>query len=172
MARRKKEELLDNLTHEMAISILKKLYADKEIQRKIMSLAEAELKKIDAEEVAGNVFSALDALEVEELWDNSGKTRHGYVEPSELGYTMVEEAIEPFRDDIVKYRNLGMKSEEREVCRGLLRGLMMYEGESGSEFKDWIPDSIREIAEAIADEYGKHNTKSDLDSIRLEIERD
>ncbi|MDR1978425.1 MAG: hypothetical protein LBQ42_06800 [Synergistaceae bacterium] len=172
MTKKKEEELLSNLTHEMTISILKKLYADKEIRRKLVSLAEAELRKIDAGEIADEVFSELNSLDVEELWDNSGKTRHGYVEPSELAHTMVENAVEPFALDIAKYRKLGMKSEEMESCRGLLRGLMRYENEGCNEFKDWIPDSVMEIAETIADEYEEHNTEADATSVKSEIRRD
>jgi len=37
MANGKEEKLLDSLTHEMAISILKKLYADKEGQHKLIN---------------------------------------------------------------------------------------------------------------------------------------
>lgn len=170
MARKKTEELLDNLTYEMAMSILRKLCEDKETQRKFLDLAEAELRKIDADAIAEDVFSELNAIDVEELWDNSGKTRHGYVEPSELGHTMAEDAIEPFVSDIAKYRKLGMKSEEMEACRGVLRGLMRYENEGRNEFKDWIPDSIMDIAQGIIDEYEEHNTKEDTASVKLEIE--
>ncbi|MDR2180918.1 MAG: hypothetical protein LBP21_11480 [Synergistaceae bacterium] len=171
MAKKKKEEeLLNNLTHEMAISILKKLYADKEIRDTLVSLAEAELKKVDAEEIAAEVFYQLNALEVEELWDHSGETRDGYVEPSELGHTMVEDVIEPFLTDIIKYRDLGMKKEEMETCKGLLRGLAKYENEGDNEFQDWIPDSIMDIARDVLNEYGKHNTQKDTASVKQEID--
>ena len=133
-------------------------------------MAEAELRKVDADAIAEDVFSELNALEVEELWDNSGRTRHGYVEPWELGHTMAEDAVEPFVSDIIKYRDLGMKREEMEACRGVIRGLVMYENEGSNEFKDWIPDSIMDIAKGIVKDYGKHNTKEDTASVESEIE--
>lgn len=170
MARKKEEELLNNLTPEMAVSILRKLCEDKEVRRKFVDMAEAELRKVDADAIAEDVFSELNALEVEELWDNSGSTRHGYVEPSELGHTMAEDAVEPFVSDIIKYRDLGMKREEMEACRGVIRGLVMYENEGSNEFKDWIPDSIMDIARGIVKDYGKHNTKEDTASVASEIE--
>jgi hypothetical protein len=169
MANKKEEKLLDNLKYEMAISILKKLYADKEVRRKLISLAEAALQKIDADEIANDVFSELNMLDVDDLYRDSGKTRYGYVEPSELAHTMAEDAVEPFVSDIAKYRDLGMKGEEMETCRGLLRGLMKYENNGSNELKDWIPDSIMEIAKSILDEYGKYNTESDTASVALEI---
>jgi hypothetical protein len=169
---RKEEELLDSLTHEMAMSVLRKLCADKEVRRKLLDLAEAELRKVDADEVAEEVFDALEALDVEDLWAHSGRTRYGYEEPSEVGHTMAEDAIEPFVRDIAKYRNLGMKDEERETCRGVIRGLTMYENEGSNEFKDWIPDSVMEIAASVVEEYGEHNTEEDTASIKSEMERD
>jgi len=155
---------------EMAVSILKKLYADKEVQHKLIDLAEAALQKVDADEIANDVFCELNMLDVQDIGKNSGKTRYGYVEPSEAAYAMAEDAVEPFVRDISKYRELGMKKEEKETCRGLIRGLMRYENSGSNEFKDWIPDSIMEIAESIIDEYGEHNTESDMTSIKLEIE--
>jgi hypothetical protein len=166
----KKEKLLDNLTYEMAISILRTLCADKEVRGKLLDLAEAELRTTDADEVAEDVFSALNGLDVVEVWDNSGKTRHGYVEPSELAYTMVEDVIDSFVSDMVKYRNLGMKGEEREFCRGLLRGIVRYENEGSNEFKDWVPDGVMDFVDEIVREYEEHNTEMDTASIKLEIE--
>jgi hypothetical protein len=170
MANGKKEKLLDNLTHEMAVSILKKLYEDEEVRQKLINLAEAALQKIDADEIANDVFCELNMLDVQDIYNDSGSTYHGYVEPSELAHTMAEDAVEPFVRDIAKYRELGMKKEEMETCRGILRGLVKYENNGDNEFKDWIPDSIMQIAEDIVDEYGKHNTESDMASIKSEIE--
>jgi hypothetical protein len=175
MASKKKpkaEELLDHLTPAMAVSILKKLCADKEIRNKIADLAETELRQVDPDEVAEEVFCELDGLDVEDLWQNSGKSRYGYVEPSEQAYTMVEDVIEPFTGDMAKYRNLGMKGEEKEFCKGLLRGLMRYENEGSNEFRDWLPDGIMDFANEIVREYEKYNTEIDTASVKLELQRD
>ncbi len=35
------------------------------------------------------LYDQLDSLEVEEVWDRAGPTRHGYVDPSEAAYEML-----------------------------------------------------------------------------------
>jgi hypothetical protein len=67
-----------------------------------MSLAEAELRKIDADGIACEVFSALNMLDVYEIGRNSGRTRYGYVEPYEAAHTMAEYAIKPCVREIAK----------------------------------------------------------------------
>jgi hypothetical protein len=109
-------------------------------------------------------------LDVDELNDNSGKTRYGYVEPSEMAYEMVDGTIEIFARDIEKYRNLNMKSEEKEVCLGIVRGLLMYEQKGNNEFKDWIPDGVSDFVDSVIFEYEKHNTADDSADIRNEFE--
>ncbi|MGE5557823.1 MAG: hypothetical protein ACM3WV_04345 [Bacillota bacterium] len=44
---------------------------------------------------------------MEDLWDRSGKTRHGYIDPDEMAREVVEEALQPYRK-IKKFQNPGM----------------------------------------------------------------
>ena len=44
---------------------------------------------MSVEEIADGVFWELDTLEVENVWDNSGPTRYGYVDSGEKVWEMV-----------------------------------------------------------------------------------
>ncbi len=94
----------------------------------------------DMEEVAAALYDELDALEVEEVWDRAGRTRHGYVETSEVAEQMIEAVLAPYLEELSRYQALGMGLEAREMCQGLMLGLYQFEHESKSQFKDWASD--------------------------------
>jgi hypothetical protein len=168
---KKRNELLSGLTHGMAISVLSNLCkGDASIAKAVLEMVEAELRQVDADEVAKGVFYSLNALDVDELYDHSGKTRYGYEEPTDVAYEMTEGAIDSFVRNIEKYRKLGMKDAEKETCRGVLRGLLLYDAEGDNEFKDWIPDGAEEFADDIILAYGEHNSEADLADIKRELE--
>jgi hypothetical protein len=105
-------EIIDQLSHGQALAILKALAAsDEQLANRIAEMGTAYLSQVDLEEVAAVLYDELDALEVEEVWDRAGKTRHGYVEPSEAAYQMVEEVIDPYLEQLKKYQKLGMSAE-------------------------------------------------------------
>jgi hypothetical protein len=168
MERKKKNALLAGLTHGMAIAVLSKLCDDKNLEEIVLKAVDEELRRVDADEVAKKVFYGLNALDVDELYEHSGKTHYGYEEPSDVAYEMAEGAIAPFVRDIEKYRKLGMKAAEKETCRGVVRGLLLYDEKGDSEFKDWIPDAAVEFADDIVQTYGEYNTAADLADIQSE----
>jgi hypothetical protein len=57
----------------------------------IVEIASQHLKQIDSEDIAESVYAELERLDVEEVWDRSGKTRHGYVDPGEAADSMIDE---------------------------------------------------------------------------------
>jgi hypothetical protein len=116
MTKKRKTELLNSLTRGMAISILSRLCdGDADVEAAVLKMAEADLQRVDADEIAEAVFRSLNALDVVEIYHNAGATYYGYIEPSEYAYEMVENAIGFFAQDIEKYRKLGMKNAEREA---------------------------------------------------------
>lgn len=97
-------EIIDQLSPTDALSILRTLAAgDEQLARRIAEIATAHLSEVDPEEVAFVLYEELDALEVEEVWDRAGPTRHGYVDPGEAAYGMVEEIIDPYLEELKKY---------------------------------------------------------------------
>src|SRR3990172_6952385 len=140
-------EIIDQLSPDQALAILKTLAAsNQQLARRIAKMGMAYLSKVDAEEVAAALYDELDALEVEEVWDRSGKTRHGYVDTGEAADQMIEEGIEAYLERLKKNKKFGMSTEANKLCMGLLLGLYQFDRESQSEFKNWAIDAPGEFA--------------------------
>ena len=66
---------------------------DKKMNRQLrLFLKDKRKSEADLEDVAASVQSDLELLDVEDLWDNSGESRYGYNDPSEVGCEMFDDA--------------------------------------------------------------------------------
>jgi len=168
------QEIIDQLSPADAQSILKTLAAsDEGLAARIAEMALAHLRQVDVEEVAAALYGELDALEVEEVWDRAGRTRHGYVEPGEAADQMIEAVLAPFLEDLAKYQKLGLRAEANRMCEGLLLGLHRFEHESTSEFKNWAPDAPIIFAEAVVDAWKSGSPhKSDVKALRAFVTKE
>ena len=73
-----KDNMIDRISPEQALEILRRLARnDPKITKQIENEAEELLKEIDAEEICEYVYSVLDGIDVQELWDRSGPSRYG-----------------------------------------------------------------------------------------------
>lgn len=135
------EKILTNLTNEQEAEVIRRWYArGGTVRQALLEEAHNVLQDIDLEEIAKEVFFSLDLLEVETLWDNSGPTRDGYVDPGDMAYEMIEDELRPFQKQIWTYLDQGMEQEAKTCCLGVLLGIYRYDHESSSEFKDWAVD--------------------------------
>lgn len=140
-----KKNILKEISGREALLILGELVRDDELLKKrIESLAQKYLEQVELKEVVDAVYSALDSLDVEDLWDSSGSTRYGYIEPVERAYEMVEEALEPFIKEMKRFQRLSMFEQAKVQCLGILSGIYSYHMEADSEFKEWAPDVLEE----------------------------
>ncbi len=141
-----------------AYEILKKLAdEDAKISKRIEELALEYMVEVDPEDIAESVFNDLDSLDVEELWENSGRTRYGYVEPYELAYEMFEETLEPHIEQLRKCQKLSMDEEAKLHCMGILKGIYKFEKEAATEFQDWAVDDPHDNFIHIFEEWRKGN---------------
>jgi hypothetical protein len=106
--------------------------------------AEELLRGVDIDDLAADVTDALELLQPEDVWDRSGRTRTGYVEPGDAAWELFEEALQPFRDDIVKYRKLSMLEHANLQWQGILKGIYDFDKESSTPYKDWATDAPAE----------------------------
>jgi len=165
-------EIIEHLSPTDALSILRTLAnSDEKLARRIAEIAMAHLSEVDPEEVAAVLYEELNFPDVEEVWDRAGPTRHGYMDPSEAVYGMVEEVIEPYLEELKKYQELGMNTEANRMCMGLLLGLYRFDHESASEFKDWAPYAPSNFAWAVVDAWkaGAPN-RADVKALKAFIE--
>ena len=135
------KELLNKISPDEALEILKLLAKnDKQIKKKILDIAENLIKNVDYESVSDDVFWALDAIDVHELWNSSGPRMDGYISTDEMAYEMIANVLEPFQKEVFKFIDIGMTQEAKLYCMRVLKGIYMYKYDSSSEFKDWATD--------------------------------
>jgi hypothetical protein len=99
----------------------------------------------EIEGTAEDLLFELESLDVHELWNNSGSTSFGYVDPDELADEMIQEVLEPFFD---KWQEITNENEKQAFALELIRGLEQFK-QSDSEFKDWAMYSIDEAIDEL-----------------------
>ena len=119
-----RQNLLDSLNPDQAASVLMRLArADPAIAARADAIARDLLGSIDSEDIADTVCRDLSALRIEDVWDTSGRTRYGYIHPSERADEMLDEVIDSYKEEMMAYLRHGMPEESRAYCAGILRGI-------------------------------------------------
>ena len=153
----KNENILDSIAPENAKSILRIIInknPDIDIEKIIKEhLNKVNLEKVNIDEVAESVFNDLESIEVEDLWDSSGRTRDGYVEPVERADEMIKEVLEPYFEELERYAKRSMFSEAKSYCKGMLKGVYKFDKDSSTEFSDWATDIADNFLPTIFDKY-------------------
>lgn len=166
---KKKIEFIKTLNSDESASILRQLIeCQPNLVNAIYDIAVKTACDIDSDGIMDDVFYELNALDVDDLFSRSGKTRYGYKEPSEEAWEMFEEALQPHIDDMNKGHKRGLVAVSKVHCIGIIKGLVKYENESYSEFKDWAVDAPFEYIDRIIDEWKKANPdESDIAEVIL-----
>ena len=135
-------EVLESITGSDALAVLGALAEqDDKLAEAIDATARELLGQVDAEDVAAEVQMELELLHVEDIGDKAGATSYGYVDEGEAAWQVFEEALEPFQEEVEKYRRLSMPAQARAQCEGILMGIYDFHAESSTEFKDWVVDA-------------------------------
>ena len=85
------------------------------LAKKIEMEADILLSAMDLEEICEAVYFDLDQIEVQELWDRSGKSRYGYVSPEEMAFEMMENELAPYNEDVLRYIELEKYTKPRKA---------------------------------------------------------
>jgi len=154
-----KNDIFDKISPSEALGILRQIAkTDKNLKKRIIEMAEDLFRNVDVEAVCDDVFDALDGIDVHELWDRAGPKTDGYTSPEDMAMEMFEEALEPFFQELYRLFDLEMHQEAKLYCMGILRGIYLYEEDSGSEFKDWATDVPGESFGYVLNEWTKRNS--------------
>jgi hypothetical protein len=78
-------------------------------------VARSRLSDVETDGVASAVTAALLALDQEDLAANAGRTRYGYVEPTEAAWSVLEAAVELWLEDIAPRASLGLLDAVRRL---------------------------------------------------------
>lgn len=144
------KNILKNIKPEEALGILTSLCENnKGLIDQIQKIFLDSVSEVDSETVAEEVLMDLEGINVEDLWDRSGSKRDGYVDPADEAYNMVDEVIEPYIEEMKRYRTLGMREEEMLQCMGIVSGLLEFEKKSDTEFKNWACDVSSNAADHV-----------------------
>lgn len=125
--------------------------ADHELAVRAEVLARSRLADVDTDAVADAVATALLALDQEDLAAHAGRTRHGYVEPTEAAWLLLEQAVDPWLDDITRRASLGLADAARRLGLGILSALQGV-GEYARDDElllSWAPDFPGETADHV-----------------------
>jgi hypothetical protein len=100
--------------------------------------------------VASAVTAALLALDQEDLAANAGRTRYGYVEPTEAAWSLLEAAVEPWLEDIAR-ASLGLLDAVRRLGLGILEALDRIDQHTRNDdlLVSWAPDFAAETADRV-----------------------
>ncbi len=170
----KKKDIIAELDAHDTYLILRRLAnEDEAIQRLIEELAYEHLSEVDSDMVTEELFSALEYIEVEDLWDQSGATRYGYIDPYDRAWEMFEEALEPFVTDMKRYHALEMWTDAKRYCIGILRGIYRFEKHASTEFAEWAEDAPAHFFEDVLEMWKKaHRDRDDIDAVETLVQEE
>jgi hypothetical protein len=138
--------LLDKLTEAEAASVLRKLLdRHSELRAEAEAAARDMLAGISPLSVAGEIEDALLQFDYDDLNGRAGRRSCGYVEPSEAAGELLQEALDPFIDDMKRYLEAGLEEPACQFCQGILLGLYRVRG-SENDILNWAPDFPGEAA--------------------------
>ncbi len=142
MTKKQDQIFLSTLNDDQAQRVLiHLLQANEELIPVAAAIAREILSGIDEDDISEWVWSSLSELDVQDLWQESGRTRYGYVDPYEHSYEMMESKIEPFLDEMENYIDRDMVDDAFSYCRGIIRGICVYMSGCAGDFGDWAVDS-------------------------------
>jgi hypothetical protein len=152
-----KRPALDALSATEKATVLDELLAARPDLREPAEAHAAQLiQEADLAAVADDVESALRWLDIDELNTRAGhRPGVGYVDPAEAADEILDEALQPFLDDLHRRVGLGMGSAATEVAAGILLGLYKCR-EGGSEtLLEYAPDYAAERASVVVSDCAK-----------------
>jgi hypothetical protein len=93
--------------------------ADDDLQDRAERVARSRLSAVEIDDVAAELL----ALDQEDLAAKAGRTRQGYVEPTEAAWSLLEAAVEPWLEDVTRRASLGLPDAARRPGLGIFEAL-------------------------------------------------
>ena len=156
------KKFIQSLSADEASRVLKcMLDNDHTLIKKAYETAVRVAVDVDADIIMDRVFSRLDSLDLDDLNGRAGRTRYGYIEPTDAAWELFEEALDPFIDEMKKNQKRGLAAVAKAHCIGIVRGLWQYEEGSSSDFAGWVEDAPGEYIDTVVEEWKKGNPSSE-----------
>jgi hypothetical protein len=71
---------------------------------------------VDADAIMNKVFNRLDRLDTDDLNGCAGKTRYGYIEPSEAAWELFEETLAPLINEMKKNQKHALPTAAKVIA--------------------------------------------------------
>jgi hypothetical protein len=111
--------VLEKLDNAETASVLRKLLdRHSELRFEAEAIASGMLAEISPFSVADEVEDALLQFDYDDLNGRAGSHSWGYVEPSEAAGELLEEALEPFVNDMKRHLEMGLEDQAAQFCTG------------------------------------------------------
>lgn len=134
-------DVIGKLTAEQALEVVERLCRKGgEVRDAVVAEAIDLLTEFSLEETADEVFDALDLVDIQECWDQSGGSDVSYTSPAEAALEIIEQELQPFFDQVERYHDLRMAEQETTYCMAVIFGIYRFEHESKSKFKQLAED--------------------------------
>ena len=139
--------VLEKLKSAEAATVLRcLLQRHPELQSDAEAIAADVLGDVSLLSVADDVENAVLQFDYDDLNSRAGRHSWGYVEPSEAAWELLEEAVEPFVDDMKRYLDFGLEEQAQESCQGILLGLYRVRDGRKNDILNWASDFPAESA--------------------------
>ena len=152
-----KRPALDALSAAEKATVLEELLAARpELREPAEAYAVQVMTDAGRSAVAGDVEGALQGLDIEELNTRAGYRRgRGYVHPAEAADEILDDALQPFPDDLQRRAGLGMGSAAVELAAGILLGLYNCRHGNSETLLEYSPDYAAERASGVVGDCAK-----------------
>jgi hypothetical protein len=152
-----KSSALDALSAAEKAAVLDELLAARpELREPAEACAARLMKDAGRSAVADDVESALRWLDIDELNTRAGhRPGFGYVDPAEAADEILDEALQPFLDDLQRRADLGMGPAATEVAAGILLGLYNCREGPSETLLEYAPDYAAERASVVVSDFAK-----------------
>jgi hypothetical protein len=160
-------DVIGKLTAEQALEIVERLYRKGgDMRDAVVAEAMNLLTQFSLDDIAEEVFDALDLIDAQDCLDQAGALRDGYMPPDEAAVDVIEEELQPFFDQVERYHELGMGEQEATYCMAVILGVYRFEHESKSEFKKLAADLPAQCAGNLMEDWrGRNPEQGDIDAM-------
>lgn len=147
LSRTRKGQLLARLNPAESAGVLRSLLErHPQLVAEAEDLAEAAVTDVDVEAIAEDVEQVVLGLDLDDLNSRAGRHSWGYVEPTEAAWELLEEAVDPFIEEMKRQIDLGFEAAATATCAGIVLGLYRCRGKNSDQVLGWAEDFPAETA--------------------------
>ena len=158
-----KQKIVEMLTADQALDVLRRLLAKGgPTAEAITAETVALLGSVEVDDIAKEVTSMLNTIDVQDCWDRASNKADGYMLPEEAAGELLGEILDPYLDQIESYHITGMHRQEQHYLQAVLLGIHDFEHKADSEFIEWCTELPVEFASGIIRNWHKRHRSDSL----------